>query len=315
MPYIDPNTIQQLKKIDLLSYLRAHEPQELMHLGGDVYCTKTHDSLKISNGKWMWWSRGFGGNSALEYLIKVKGLSFYEAAQHLASGESIAIVGSTQKQKPKQSRLLLPKKHSSNDRVIAYLTSRGIDLEIISHCIEKGLIFESLPMHNAVFVGMDEHSKPRYANYRGTGETRYIGDAAGSDKNYSFRLIGGQNSEVHLFESAVDLLSYATLLKLYNRDWKAQNLLSLAGIYQPKKDISQSKIPKALEKYLAENNSVTRVVFHFDNDTPGKTATKAISCVLPKKHEKISKPPPKGKDFNDYLCLELGIYSKEKIER
>ncbi len=147
-----------------------------------------------------------------------------------AGGESVTIMSSAQNQKPKQNRPLLPKKHSNNDRVIAYLSSRGIDLEIITHCIEKGLIFENLPMHNVVFIGVDEHNKPRNANYRGTGETRCIGDAAGSDKNYSFRLIGGHNSEVHLFESAVDLLSYATLLKLYNRDWKAQNLLNALPI-------------------------------------------------------------------------------------
>ncbi len=44
----------------------------LKRVAGNVYCTKEHDSLKISNGKWYWWSRGFGGVSALDYLIKVK---------------------------------------------------------------------------------------------------------------------------------------------------------------------------------------------------------------------------------------------------
>ena len=45
-----------------------------------------HDSLKISNGKWMWWSRGFGGATALDYLIKVKGLSFTDAMRILTEG-------------------------------------------------------------------------------------------------------------------------------------------------------------------------------------------------------------------------------------
>ena len=44
-----------------------------------MYCTAEHDSLKISNGKWYWWSRGFGGYSALDYLIKVKEYDFVEA--------------------------------------------------------------------------------------------------------------------------------------------------------------------------------------------------------------------------------------------
>ena len=48
-------------------------------VSGNVYCTKTHDSLRISNGKWCWFSRGIGGASALDYLIKVNGYSFMEA--------------------------------------------------------------------------------------------------------------------------------------------------------------------------------------------------------------------------------------------
>jgi hypothetical protein len=76
MPYIDPEVIEQAKQIDLLTYLQSFEPQELVHFSGSTYTTRTHDSLKISNGKWMWWSRGIGGKSALDYLIKVKDYSF-----------------------------------------------------------------------------------------------------------------------------------------------------------------------------------------------------------------------------------------------
>lgn len=42
-----------------------------------------HDSLKISNGKWMWFSQGFGGVSALDYLMKVKGCTFNQAMEIL----------------------------------------------------------------------------------------------------------------------------------------------------------------------------------------------------------------------------------------
>ena len=62
-PYVqlDPAVIEQARQMDLLSYLRAYEPNNLVRVGGSVYCTKEHDSLKISNGKWFWWSRGIGG--------------------------------------------------------------------------------------------------------------------------------------------------------------------------------------------------------------------------------------------------------------
>lgn len=47
-----------------------------------------HDSLKISNGKWMWWSRGFGGASALDYLIKVRGDPFTKAMEKILGQEA-----------------------------------------------------------------------------------------------------------------------------------------------------------------------------------------------------------------------------------
>lgn len=38
--------------MDLLTYLQLCDPQNLVHLSGDTYCTREHDSLKISNRKW-----------------------------------------------------------------------------------------------------------------------------------------------------------------------------------------------------------------------------------------------------------------------
>ena len=70
MPFIAPELIIQAKQMDLLTYLKNYEPYELVKFSGNTYCTRTHDSLKISNGKWIWWSRGIGGRSALDYLIK-----------------------------------------------------------------------------------------------------------------------------------------------------------------------------------------------------------------------------------------------------
>ena len=80
---LDPAVIEQARQMDLLSYLQRYEPSNIKRVAGNVYCTKEHDSLKISNGKWYWWSRGFGGVSALDYLIKVREYSFVEAVEML----------------------------------------------------------------------------------------------------------------------------------------------------------------------------------------------------------------------------------------
>lgn len=53
MPYIAPEVVTEAKRMDLLTYLRTYEPGQLVRVSGNTYCTREHDSLKISNGKWM----------------------------------------------------------------------------------------------------------------------------------------------------------------------------------------------------------------------------------------------------------------------
>lgn len=86
MPYIPPEVVEQARQIDLLTYLQSCEPQELVRISGNNYTTRTHDSLKISNGKWMWWSQRIGGYNALDYLVKVKGCSFRAAGRRHCQG-------------------------------------------------------------------------------------------------------------------------------------------------------------------------------------------------------------------------------------
>lgn len=46
---LDPDVIEQARQMDLLSYLQRYEPDNLKHVARNVYCTREHDSLKISN--------------------------------------------------------------------------------------------------------------------------------------------------------------------------------------------------------------------------------------------------------------------------
>lgn len=316
MPYIEPQVIEQARQIDLLTYLQSCEPHELVKISGNNYTTRTHDSLKISNGKWMWWSQRIGGVSALDYLVKVKGCSFIEAVETLIGKAAVMpTITAKPKQKEVPKVLLLPEKSSSTDRIAEYLFSRGIDYSIINECIDKGLIFESLPYHNLVFVGFDEQKKPKYAAYRSTNSRRILGDCSGSDKRYSFRIADSESDEVHIFECAVDLLSYATLAKLSGRDWHKENLVSLAGVYLPKEKIEESTTPAALVKYLTERPQIQTIYLHLDNDNTGRKATEALKVILPEKYKVIDDPPKAGKDYNDFLCIQMGIKRQNSRER
>ena len=310
----DPAVIEQARQIDLLSYLQRYEPGNLKRVAGNVYCTREHDSLKISNGKWYWWSRGFGGFSALDYLMKVRELGFVEAVQTLTGdmGDWKPPPPAVKKDEPKV--LLLPPRNKDSDRVLQYLFGRGIDYAIVQDCIADGTIYESADYHNAVFIGKDESGNPKYAACRGTMGS-FKRDASGSDKRYSFRLLAREPTHtVHLFEAAIDVLSYATYLKCEGKDYKAANLLSLSGVYQPKKELAESKIPIALTTFLNAHPQIKTIYLHLDNDKAGRLCTAALQELLQKDYKIVDAPPPVGKDVNDFLMSYLGI-ARQKLNR
>ena len=300
MSYYSKDEINKAKEMDLLTYLMNFDPSELVKEKYGNYHTLTHDSLKISNGMWYWFSRGIGGKSALDYLITVKEMSFLEAVEHILGYSNQEFKPYYVEPKLNSTKFCIPEKNLNNDRVISYLINRGIDKELIYECINKELIFED-KRHNAVFIGYDKNI-PKYGTIRGTSKERYMKEVYGSDKTYSFRIVNNNNSKtIHLFESPIDLLSYITILKSNNIKWSEHNYLSLGGVFQPSKD-GTSKVPIALANYL-NNNETNKIVLHLDNDNAGRLASKSIINNLKDKYEIIDSPPRIGKDINDFLLL------------
>ncbi len=316
MAYVTTEQIEHAKQMDLLTYLQYYEPQELVQFSGEVYTTRTHDSLKISNGKWNWWSRGIGGRSALDYLIKVRGMTLPEAVLQIdGQADMVPSVPSTQ-EPTKPRNLLLPERNENNNRVVAYLAGRGIHQDIIDYCIQTNRLYESKEYHNAVFVGFDREGILRYGALRGTSGQRFMGDVDGSDKHYSFSISARNESKIlHLFECAIDLLSFCTLELLAGRDWRQENCLSLAGIYKPKNTIEDSTPPAALMQYLQDFPHINNIVLHLDNDAPGRLATKTIQLILPSRYNVRNEPPKRGKDMNDYLKIVLGIKLQKESDQ
>ena len=353
--HFSPDEIQQAKSMDLLTFLRQYEPQELVHLSGDNYCTRTHDSLKISNGKWYWFSRGIGGRSALDYLIKVRGMSFPDAVGLLLEciegttpgavsqaghetrrttgavsrtehglDEQLGFMASSelkdrqspasfsQLEKDRERRLVLPEALEGYPaRVVRYLAGRGIARSVIDYCIEHRLLYESKEYHNAVFVGYDAGGVARYAALRGT-VGNFKGEASGSDKHYSLSICPQlAPAMVHVFESAIDLLSFATLELRAKRDWQRDALLSLAGVFKQKRE---KVVPVALSQFLADNPSVQTLCLHLDNDEIGRSAAIGImEGLADAPYQIINSPPKYGKDVNDQLQWER-LHARRDME-
>ena len=322
MPYYTKQEIEEAKQMDLLTYLQNYEPEELVRETRTQYCTKTHDSLKISNGYWNWCSVGIGGRNAVDYLMKVKEYKFIKAVDIIMKNKSIKTPIYAEKQEKKVvQNLILPEKNISTDRAKNYLKHRGIDEEILQKCIDKKLIYEEKNYHNVVFVGYDELGNARYAGCRATNESKFKNDATGSNKKYSFRLESKEKTDtIYIFEGAIDLLSYATLFKLYGQNWENKTMISLAGVYQPARIIEESKIPLAIKNYLEKHPEITKIFLCLDSDETGRNASRALKIVLSDKYEIIDRPPKKCKDYNEYLCellkeKEMKKYKKLNRER
>ena len=310
MPEVTKKQIEAARSVDLLTYLQFHEPGSIKKSGANEYCLQEHDSLKISNGKWYWFSRGFGSNNALDFLVQVRGVNFTEAVE-IINGNRNNVMHNYPPPKPipqpSKKPFELPAPHYNHFRAIAYLMNRGIDRHVIDLCIQAGTLYESKERHNCVFVGKDGDT-PKFACMRGTiGNFKM--DVESSDKRHSFILPAEVNHIsiiVNVFESPIDALSFASMEQENNYTWREENYLSLGGVSS-----------KALMHFLDSNPVVTEVRLRLDNDERGIAAMERITTELSSypKYRIMSEPSPIGKDWNDLLQY-LKLQDKaENMER
>lgn len=318
MGWISEEQVVAAREIDLLTYLENREPHELVHSAPGEYRTITHGSLVISKGKW-YWNRGqFGGVSALDYLIKIRGMEFAEAIEELSKSGITSIAPGLLEEKEKavsKWKFYSPKPRRYSNRAVSYLQARGISPEVIKQVTQSGIFYESRyynpksEHHNTavcVFSGRNESGKVVFAALRGIGSDLKI-DKAGSDKRYNFHIPAKSPDSKHLavFESPIDALSHATLQQRGDWSWDGYRL-SLGGT---------SNV--ALISFLERNPQIIRVTLHLDNDAAGWTAARKIKecLVADERFRRIQvsiNPPRRGKDYNDTLLHDINMERKQK---
>jgi hypothetical protein len=308
MGRVSKEQIARARQIPVYDYVLSCEPQSVKKVG-KLFRSATHPSLAIGEDGWYWHSKDIGGKTALDYLTKVQGYSFVDAVCALLGGSSaerdkVSDTPRTYAKAPprfaapppepaEQKPFALPMRNGNNDRVIAYLQSRGIAQSQIEDCIARGVLYESKQYHNAVFVGRDERGKARFAAMRGTLSS-YKRDMDGSDKSVNFCLPPDNPASVAVavFESPIDALSHQRLCKqgfLPAFDgWR----LSLGGTSL-----------LALEGFRKVHPQVTRCLVCTDNDEAGELAAAKIAAMPGLSSARA--PPPLGKDWNNTLQIAL----------
>ena len=305
LPY-SPEQVAAAKRIDLLSYLQARRPHELVRAGPHEYRTVTHSSLVISHGKWRWCREGIGGTTALNYLMKVENYTFLEAMRELAGSPSPQPVQHMDTAAP--GVFALPPSNLLNRHVRAYLQSRGICEAVLDECIQSGRLYEQavyvqrgpyegrVMAHNCVFVGFDPQGAARFACVREAGPGRFRRDVDFSEKRYGFCLPAAESGNpcVAVFEAPIDVLSHATLTEKKKGDgWRDRHRLALAG-----------DSLTALRQFLADHPKITTIEICTDNDPTGRRIAADIHGLCDGAYTVRDRFPPKGKDYNDYLMMK-----------
>ncbi len=294
MSSVTKEQIERAKRLDLLGYLKQFEPEELVPVSHNEYNTKTHGSLKISKGMWIWNKTGIGGRTALDYLIKVQGMGFVAAVERLCEAAPFSFSAGGH---PPPPAFHLPLAHTRNTKVAAYLRWRGLEKILIHHCLETGNLYETKKehrgksYHNCVFVGTDTENVPRYAMQRGAF-SMFRGEVAGSDKRFGFCFSAGKApTRLVVCESAIDALSCASL-QMEASDFESTAYLSLGGT-----------APLALRQYLKDHPQMEAVTLALDNDPAGREAAEKLGAELDGKKYEVQKVfPSTGKDWNEILC-------------
>ena len=332
MPWIDEELVKQAKSVDLLTYLQSSEPHELVpSKTSNEFRTASYGSLVISNGLWIRNRGKIGGRSAVDFLIKVRGMGFMDAVQTVLDSMSGVFIppslesssrpppqnAEDKKSQPKKKwEFYPPRPERYSNKAVAYLQKRGISPAVINRAMEAGTLFESRyfnpksQYHNTavcVFAGKNEDGKIVYAAYRGI-DTDMKQDKAGSDKSYNYTLPAKNPNSRHLavFEAPVDLLSHATLQHKDGWEWDGHRL-SLGGT---------SSV--ALISFLERNPQISRIMLHLDNDAGGLVSAREIKAKLSRgarfKHSRVSiNPPPLGaNDYNTFLLRTIESEREQK---
>ena len=195
----------------------------------------------------------------------------------------------------------------------AYLRCRGISQPVIDHCLQAGILYESLPYHNCVFVGRDADGNPRYAALRGTYTygKQFKAESTGSDKRFGFCIEPSTESKtVAVFEAAIDAMAEMTL----TGDAADKYRLSLGGIYAPE-DGKPIHPPAALEEFLRRHPQVDLIEFCLDNDPPGRAAAVALARLYGERYRvAVRLPPIEGFDYADLAQAALEYRTKGKVK-
>ena len=266
MPKPLPFTEEEMKQVfatNLIEYA-ASQGFAVEKADRKTYHVKGNSGLYLFPQGYHHFSHGESGN-IIDFAREYQGLSFITAIETILGTRAYANTLPPLPPTPERGELILPPKSIDIQQTQQYLIAeRCLDLQIVDRLIKQGVIYQAVTkskdtvFQNCAFVSFDKNGKPRYCSLRGMGSSRFRQDIVNSDKRYGFTMQGTGN-RIFAFESPIDAISHATLMKLNGMDDTKDFRISEGCLSD-----------KALTRFLAANPQISDVVFCFDNDRNGK---------------------------------------------
>ena len=282
--------IRKANSVDILSLARGYgyEPEKA---GRKAVHMKHSGGLYIfpENNRFFQWTGPDDGikGGAIDFVMREENLSFPEAVGKLIGKEfSPSVKQVVPYEKKEREPLVLPEKADNMKRAYWYLVSvRGISPKIVSHFMNRKMIYQEKKYGNCVFVGYDAEGTARYCSMRAARDnSSFKMDATGSDKSYPF-FHEGKTDLLIVTEAPIDLMSYLTLHR------NTPNALALCGLYDG-----------ALQAYLADHPQIKRIELCLDADGPGREAARQFQNKYTAMGYAVTVEEPRsGKDWNEYL--------------
>lgn len=178
MAHLEEDIIERAKNTDMIALLESEEGFSFKSTYGEreFKCIE-HNSLVVNGNRrrWYWNSRQVGGNNAIDYLVKIRGMSFRDAVLHLvgdreqtaympirkAVTENVSVSKPVRFVLPEQAHFPDGRRNYSN--IIAYLNKgRGIDMNIINALIASGQIYQGVQYNGLHIVGYNDEGMAFY---------------------------------------------------------------------------------------------------------------------------------------------------------
>ena len=178
MAHLEEDIIERAKNTDMIALLESEEGFSFKSTYGEreFKCIE-HNSLVVNGNRrrWYWNSRQVGGNNAIDYLVKIRGMNFRDAVLHLvgdreqtaympirkAVTENVSVSKPVRFVLPEQDHFPDGRRNYSN--IIAYLNKgRGIDMNIMNALIASGQIYQGVQYNGLHIVGYNDEGMAFY---------------------------------------------------------------------------------------------------------------------------------------------------------